>query len=45
MDLTEEEIERVNKYLLNAYIELCRAEKFLKSLDSKGEKNNYDSSK
>lgn len=35
MDLTEEEIERVNKYLLNAYIELCRAEKYLK----KGEKD------
>lgn len=36
MDLTEEEIERVNKYLLNAYIELCRAEKLLKGSENNG---------
>ena len=35
-NITDEEVEELNKILMRAYIELCRAEKFLKGSDNNG---------
>ena len=37
-ELTEHEINKLEKLLRNAYIELCRAEKLLKGSDSNGKR-------
>ena len=42
-DLNNHERDKLIKLLRNAYIELCKAEKLLKGIDSKEEKNSYDS--
>jgi len=44
-ELSKHDKDKLIKILMNAYIELCKAEKLLKGIDSKEEKNNHDSAK